>query len=185
MLETCPYNYVDSLAGQVSLGYTGEIMEDRLAIREAQRLFRWSVAIRLVITALFLLMLVLRSPAGIDWTPDGRRVPPMRISPMLLVTVLAFTPWLERILGRYALAVLLALALSILARAQLLTRPVGGGEVVWHGAGLEIAARVILRGRIKRATAESHGIGRRGRVGSRSTGEAGRMAPRGSGGRAE
>jgi len=84
-------------------------MEDKLAIREAHRLFRCSVAIRLVITALFLLMLALRSPAGIDWTPDGRPLPPVRIAPMLLVTVLAFTPWLERILGRYALAVLLAL----------------------------------------------------------------------------
>jgi len=84
-------------------------MQDKLAIREAHRLFRWSVAIRLVVTALFLLMLALRSPAGINWTPEGRPVPPVRIAPMLLVTVLAFTPWLERILGRYALAVLLVL----------------------------------------------------------------------------
>jgi len=84
-------------------------MQDKLAIREAHRLFRWSVAIRLIVTALFLLMLGLRSPVGIEWPPEGRPIPNVRIAPMLLVTVLAFTPWLERILGRYALALLLAL----------------------------------------------------------------------------
>ena len=84
-------------------------MKDKLAIREAHRLFRWSVVIRLIVSALFLLVLVLRSPAGVDWNPEGRPLPPVRIAPMLLVTVLALTPWLERILGRYALAVLLAL----------------------------------------------------------------------------
>ena len=99
------------------MDYT-EKMKNSLAIREARRLFRWVVAIRLVVGVLFFLALGLSSPIRPDWSSDGSFPRSMRALPMLLVTVLAFTPWLEKLLGRRGLAVLLTLdVLSVSAQA--------------------------------------------------------------------
>ena len=120
-------------------------MEEPLAISEARRLFRWTLVIRIAIGVMMVfvtLRAMLATDSGLSLAGNLSQflnsapalfVVSQALIPSTLVVVLAFTPWLERVSGRYALAVVLALDvffMSVQNRPEFFVRVASRSELL-------------------------------------------------------
>jgi signal transduction histidine kinase len=112
-------------------------MKDSFAIRDAERVLKWSLAIRigggLLMGALAALLFPWVREALTSEMRGGRFLVTL---PLLILALLTFTPWLKRLLGRRALAVLLTLDvlnMSLQGIPVFFFRGLAAGnDSIWH-----------------------------------------------------
>jgi signal transduction histidine kinase len=103
-------------------------MHEPMAIREARRMLQVTLVVRAAMGVSLILVGSTLRPFGLEKFPWHDVLPGLyRVGPTLLVAILAFTPFLRRVLGRFALAVTLTLDLigiSVLAMPLLFYRQI-------------------------------------------------------------